>query len=289
MRVDECDFFYISYDEPQAELFWAELLEAVPWAKRVHGVKGIDAAHKACAYNSTTDRFFTMDGDNRLDGRFMDKTLDIPPGEEEYTYSWGAKNFVNGLVYGNGGLKSWNRATVLRMRSHEAVEGSSVDFCWDPTYVGVKGTYSVTYQNGSPYQAYRAGFREGVKLLLDRGEVVSVNKFHTLWEGNLRRLEVWCSVGADVINGDWAIYGARDGVSYLVQGEDIGLISDYEWFKQRWETVNEGFVEERIAMLQPMLDRIGLDTDHLSPEGSLFFKKQAAVNWPRTERVVDHD
>ena len=37
----------------------------VPWAKRVHGVEGSDAAHKACANLSETDRFITVDGDNR--------------------------------------------------------------------------------------------------------------------------------------------------------------------------------------------------------------------------------
>ena len=47
--VTELDIFYISYDEPNCEEHWADLLNKVPWAKRVHGVKGFDAAHKAAA------------------------------------------------------------------------------------------------------------------------------------------------------------------------------------------------------------------------------------------------
>ena len=63
--VTELDIFYISYDEPNCEEHWADLLNKVPWAKRVHGVKGFDAAHKECANQSETERFITVDGDNR--------------------------------------------------------------------------------------------------------------------------------------------------------------------------------------------------------------------------------
>ena len=45
----------------------ADLCKKVPWAKRVHGVKGSDAAHKACAELSDTDHFITVDGDNIID------------------------------------------------------------------------------------------------------------------------------------------------------------------------------------------------------------------------------
>ena len=47
--ISEFDFVFLSYDEPNAELLYAELLNQIPWAKRVHGVKGFDAAHRACA------------------------------------------------------------------------------------------------------------------------------------------------------------------------------------------------------------------------------------------------
>ena len=62
----DCDIIYLSYDEPNAEQNYADLCKKVPWAKRVHGVEGSDAAHKACARLSETDRFITVDGDNRI-------------------------------------------------------------------------------------------------------------------------------------------------------------------------------------------------------------------------------
>ena len=38
--ISDFDVVYISYDEPNAERNWADLLSKCPWAKRVHGVKG---------------------------------------------------------------------------------------------------------------------------------------------------------------------------------------------------------------------------------------------------------
>ena len=49
MKVIEFDVVFLSYDEPNADLHYADLCNKVPWAKRVHGVKGSDAAHKAAA------------------------------------------------------------------------------------------------------------------------------------------------------------------------------------------------------------------------------------------------
>ena len=62
--VTEIDIVFISYDEPNAEQNYADLLDKCPWAKRSHGVWGSDAAHKAAAALSETDRFITVDADN---------------------------------------------------------------------------------------------------------------------------------------------------------------------------------------------------------------------------------
>jgi len=51
--IAELDCIYLSYDEPQKEEFWAKISAMVPWAKRVDGVKGSDAAHKAAAAAAT--------------------------------------------------------------------------------------------------------------------------------------------------------------------------------------------------------------------------------------------
>ena len=76
-RVLDYDIVYLSYDEPNAEQNYADLCKKIPWAKRVHGVEGSDAAHKACAKISETDRFVTIDGDNRIREHFLAQEIDF--------------------------------------------------------------------------------------------------------------------------------------------------------------------------------------------------------------------
>ena len=70
MKVTEIDIVFLSYDEPNADLHYADLCNKVPWAKRVHGVKGSDHAHKAAANLSETDWFITVDADNIVNPKF---------------------------------------------------------------------------------------------------------------------------------------------------------------------------------------------------------------------------
>ena len=75
--VTDIDIFYISFDEPNMEENWANLKSICPWAKRTHGVLGSDAAHKACAEASETDRFISVDGDNLVNPKFFDTVIDF--------------------------------------------------------------------------------------------------------------------------------------------------------------------------------------------------------------------
>jgi len=229
--ISNFDIIYLSYDEPNAEENWSDLLKKIPWAKRVHGVKGFDAAHKACAERSETDNFITIDGDNKVNPTFFDQEVKINPN---YVYSWAAKNYINGLIYGNGGIKLWPKDLVLNMNTHEKTS-NGIDFCWDLPYYQMNNWYSISYNNASPYQAFRVGFREGIKLSLVNGK--QTTELKELWYGNLRRLLIWMTVGIDVENGIYAIYGARLGFykSFLTDF-DISLIADYSWFDSFWNT-----------------------------------------------------
>ena len=153
---------------------YADLLTKVPWAKRVHGVEGSDAAHKACAELCETDRFITVDGDNTIRQEFINQVLDFDEHTdlEQSVISWCGKNSINGLLYGNGGLKCWPKEYVLDMRTHENADPNNkqaqVDFCWDLQYIQQKVATQYVHNNATPQQAWRAGFREGVKLALDQ-------------------------------------------------------------------------------------------------------------------------
>ena len=240
--LGDLDVFYISYDEPAKEEHWADLMMKFPFAKRVDGVKGFDTAHKECARQSETDRFISIDGDNIVDEKFFDLAITIPKDTdlEHSIISWSAKNMVNGLVYGNGGIKCWPRKLVLEMKTHENAvdETKKVDFCWDLNYIQMNNIYSEVYNAGSPFQAFRAGYREGVKMSLDEGKTVPVEDFQKrIWHKNYQRLLTWCNVGADIENGIWACFGARLGCHDINFVEDYKLenISSFDWFKSYFE------------------------------------------------------
>ena len=133
LKIAELDIIYLSYDEPNAEENYADLLSKVPWAKRVHGVEGSDAAHKACADLSDTKHFVTVDGDTIIDPKFIEVVLDLDKlgVDDDYQFSWCGKIDVNGLMYGNGSLKMWTKEFVKNMQTHENTDGTdqtSIEF-----------------------------------------------------------------------------------------------------------------------------------------------------------------
>lgn len=285
-RVADCDIIYLSYDEPNAEKNYADLLTKVPWAKRVHGVEGSDAAHKACAELSETDRFITVDGDNVIRPEFVNQEIDFDEHAdlEKSVISWCGKNVINGLMYGNGGLKCWPKEYVLNMRTHENADPNNVhaqvDFCWDLQYIQQNSWYSTVYNNATSHQAWRAGFREGVKMALDRGVKPTKEDFLNGHWKNLHRLWIWLMAGADVENGLWAIYGAREGLyKTMCTDWDFVNVRDFEYLNELWKNRYSQVTEE---MLPFEISGLGITLMHeleipiaehpLNSEQSNFFK-----------------
>ena len=214
VRVSDLDFVYISYAEPNKEENWADLLSKVPWAKRVDGVKGFDSAHKAAAEKAETDFFISVDGDNIIDESFLLQTLDWSKTNPKAVHRWRARNNVNDLVYGNGGLVGWDKETCLQMKTHENAKQkeAEIDFCWTVPHENLHNCYSTTVINAIPQQAWIAGYREGVKMSLDQGKHIPPQNFMRVIHGsNLRILTTWMTVGADVEYGKYAMLGARMG------------------------------------------------------------------------------
>lgn len=287
--LHELDTIFISYDEPNADKHYSELLNILPWAKRVHGVHGSDSAHKAAANLSETDRFITVDGDNIVDPNFYTQEIEITEQNKDYVFSWAGKNAVNGLIYGNGGLKCWTKDFVLNMKTHENSDPndseSVVEFCFDPRYYQFNTHYSTSHINGSPFQAWRAGFREGVKMSLMRGE--KSDDVQSVWWQNYQRLLIWMSVGSDVKNGKWAMYGARLGC-YKTNCTDWNYINvrDFEYLTTYWKEeiepkVNDNNIDEMNLNLGESL-RTGLQLEiaEMDNNASIFFKK-VYQNTPR--------
>tara|TARA_B100001057_G_scaffold456512_1_gene503975 strand:- start:26 stop:922 length:897 start_codon:yes stop_codon:yes gene_type:complete len=231
-RISDLDFVYISFKEPNKEQNWADLKNKVPWAKRVDGVVGFDNAHKAAADIAETDFFISVDGDNIIDEKFLLETLDWKKTNKKAVHRWRARNNINGLVYGNGGLVGWHKQTCVEMRTHENAdtEENQIDFCWGVPHENLHNCYSTTVINSSEEQAFVAGYREGVKMSTNKGKPIPAQDFQKMWPTNLRILSTWCTIGADVELGKYAMLGARMGCfnTVLEAGNDHFKIRDLE-------------------------------------------------------------
>jgi hypothetical protein len=246
---------FISYHEPNAEDNFVYLRrQNLKNVGRVIDVKGFDAAHKkalevAVDLDSKCTHFLTVDGDTQvMSWAFEEGNTDLLPFYQNpttfysTTYSWKSINTINGLAYGNGSLKLWARRFVETMQTHENHNGKgtgNVDFCWDENYIPMEAITSYTYVNSTPEQAWRAGFREGAKLLLDKGQVPGKFELgasdHNML--NARRFVQWASVGRHARHGVYAMLGALQGFLYVHEEKHpVENIADYDFMSRMWKT-----------------------------------------------------
>jgi hypothetical protein len=182
-------------------------------------------------------------------------------------YGWCARNAINGLRYGNGGLKIWKKEFVLNMRTHEAAESdrAQVDFCWEDGYRNFPKVYSDSIITGSPFQAWRAGFREGVKMTLLDGEKVPAQEIQErIWWHNIHRLRMWSTIGMHEENGVYAVLGARMG-TWMTNCTDWNYVDvrDFELLK--------AIYEEKVNHIDPEADARVL---------GIQLKQQLGLDWP---------
>ena len=285
IKVIEQDIIFLSYDEPNAEKNYADLCAKVPWAKRVHGVKGSDHAHKAAAEQSDTDWFITVDADNIVDPKFFNLQLNLNDKNKDCVFRWKARNHINGLMYGNGGLSCWTKDFVNNMRTHENTDGRDetvVEFCFDPLYWPMYDCFSTTYPNGSAFHAWRAGFREGVKMCLNRGAKPTLAEFQQrVHQRNLDHLTIWHNIGADVEHGYWAMAGARQGTYMTMLTEwDHRQVQDFDALAELWKTVES--TEPRLLagrVAEELNTQLDLPMLVMEGEASRFFKHHYRSNW----------
>lgn len=253
-NLNDYDVVFLSYDEPNADNNYLQLSTLIPRAKRVKNVKGSDNAHKICAALAKTDRVIIVDGDNYVHTNFLNYTVELPDNIDasNAVFSFPSKNCVNGLAYGNGGIKCWPKQTILNMRTHENAENNNphtkVDFCWEVPYIPFDISFSTTMINGSPLQAFRAGFREGVKMLLNSGERPSDVSILNKW--NLNRLKTWLSVGVDIEYGEYCILGAHLGAYELLNTNwDYVQVRDFDFLNNYFQTHINNLDREQVFSL----------------------------------------
>jgi hypothetical protein len=237
-KPNEYSVVFLSYDEPNADANYQRLLDFCPTALRVHGVKGSDTAHKEAAKLSKTEHVIIVDGDNFLKPNFFENNfiLDDSIDLSKHVLSYSAYNITNGCQYGNGGIKVWPISLINSMKTHENSDAISVDFNME-NYLQLNTCGSDIIITASPLQAWRAGFREGVKLCMLNGTTVS--SLDELDWRNFDRLYRWTHCGADQTNGLWAVLGARYGCYYaLKQGtETLKKLCDFEVLNKMYRNI----------------------------------------------------
>lgn len=286
MRFIDVPTIFLSYAEDNADDNWQLLLKQNPVAKRVHGVRGFDSAHRAASEKAKTLKatpfFITVDGDNEVMSDFWElDTENIPPEfrlDTKAVLSWNAYNPMTGLCYGNGGLKLWTHSFIDQMVTHEQTEGKVVDFCWDPAYYQLHHIYSVTRPYGSARQAFCAGFREGVKMPLVEGKTLgsiyeTAGKAYRL---NLHRLVTWCSVGQHIPSGQHSVYGALYGFWSVHVKKSIPMekVSDLSFISELFlEKENDNAEHEyptAKSMREDILSKTGIDIPAFGEKQSRF-------------------
>ena len=245
-RVGELDFVMLSFDEPNADDNFRDLQTIVPTAKRSHGVKGFDAAHRAAADKAETPVFVTVDADNVIDPELLNFKVFNPRARDKFAISLNGINSTNGLVYGNGSIKIWAKKFIYEMNSHEnrseddgtvdKCDKKSVDFCFEEEYNSTADTcYSFTVTNGSEYQSWRSGFREGAKKAILFKEQCMYYKH--MGPINPQQMIIWATVGADVKYGDICCDAAVCGMMmYFGNHIPVTGINDYDWLQKFYDS-----------------------------------------------------
>lgn len=221
------DIFFISYQEPNADINWQKLQSRFPRAQRIHGVKGIHQAHLAAAAKSTTEMFYVVDGDAEIVEDFEFEYY-VPGYERDFVYVWQSKNPVNGLVYGYGGVKLLPTEKALNM----PLDSVDMTLSISTKFRSISRISNITKFDTDPFNTWKSAFRECVKL---SSKVVDEHYD----EDTDLRLNKWCETGKDSPFGEYAIDGARYGRDYgqknLGDKGALSKINDFDWLKEIYE------------------------------------------------------
>lgn len=219
------DIVFISYQEPNADENWNNLVTRYPYAKRLHGVKGIHQAHKLAAKLAVSSMFWVVDGDSTI---LEDFNFTAPDDLwEDASYVYRALNPINNLSYGYGGIKLFPRKYALNL------DVNSVDMTTSLAkhFIPVPTIASVTNFNTDPFNTWKSAFRECVKLSSQVIEGQISNETQ-------HRLTTWCTVSNKKPNSEWCICGANSGAEYgrVHRGNIDALkkINDFTWLEEKF-------------------------------------------------------
>jgi hypothetical protein len=225
------DVFFISFKESNCEVNWGRTKELHPNAVRLHGIIGIDRVHLLCNSLSTTDYFWTVDGDN-----WLTESLDYDQDLDVDLLMFKAIDPIHKNLTLLGGVKLWKKDSIINQ------DMSKGDFSLNATATKrvLDYAYSVSKYNDSQYDAWKTAFRHCVKLMSvifrSRPNAKNIDTYIEQWKSCKDILE---------FNADWAYQGYKDAKEYVALYDNdlpaLNKINDYLWleayFKERHVTL----------------------------------------------------
>ena len=221
------DVVFISFKESNALENLNQLKKLSQDVHHVQGVVGIANAHLEASRLATTDHFFIVDADNYVHDNFkFDQVADLETHPNS-VHVWRCINPVNKLVYGYGGVKLFPKSLFKNMPE------DYLDFTMTLAKAGYfiqKEAASETRFNATPFEAWKGGFRECVKLTLELDK-----KFSDMTKS---RLDTWKTTGHEALNGRWAILGASMGSEFAKNyPTEVRKINDFAWLEETFNTI----------------------------------------------------
>lgn len=220
------DIFMISFHEAEADDNFAKLRERFPEAQHVKNVKGIGNAHRQVGELAKTEMVYVVDADADIMNDFYFDFIPPMSNRKNTTYVWRARNPINNLEYGYGGIKLFPRQQLVDL-GHELPDYTTGAAFFQP----ISDVSNITRFNKDPYRTWRSAFRECVKL----ASKINPNQVDTETE---ERLEAWCTVDNGGRFGRYCIKGALEGRAYGEAHRDdieaLNKINDFEWLRERF-------------------------------------------------------
>lgn len=218
------DIVFISYFEILADQNYENLQKKLNRPIiRIDGIKGIHNAHKKAAQSVSTSMFWVVDADATILENFS-FNYQVPKYEQDIVHVWKSINPVNGLEYGNGGVK------LLPTKATAEMQDNSIDMT-----TSISGKFKLVPEisniasfNTDPFNSWKSAFRECVKLSSKsiKGQVDQETEY---------RLLIWTTKTSDKFALDGAVYGRSYGDENKTNLDALKKINDFDWLKQTFD------------------------------------------------------
>jgi hypothetical protein len=167
---------------------------------------------------SETDWYFAVFAKTRLyEGFDFEYRPDRLQGEKHYIFN--CRNMVNGLEYGHMGVVMYHKQMVIDSHDYDVL---GLDYTMSHRHDVVPVLSCYGEFNTSPFETWRAAFRETIKLAQAMDQTPTIETKY--------RLDVWCN-HAQGNYSEYCTAGARHGVEFYNTHKDnmIELKKSFRW------------------------------------------------------------